>query len=159
MYVAITRAKERLYITHSKSRTMYGKTGYNMLSVFVREELPRNLATFERVRQEYRKDSYGAPTRTSYGTDTNSYNRYNRRSSEVNRPIDFGVRPTAQKASGLEGFGVEKIPAGARVKHVLFGSGTVMSAKDMGGDVLYEVNFNTAGKKKLMATFAKLKKL
>jgi len=159
MYVAITRAKEMLYITHSKSRTMYGKTGYNMLSVFVREELPKGLATFERVRQDYRRDSYGTSgVRTSYNVN-NSYNSYNRRSSEVNRPIDFGMKPAAQKSRGAESFGVEKIPAGARVKHVLFGEGTVMSARDMGGDVLYEVKFDNGQTKRLMQTFAKLERI
>ena len=159
MYVAITRAKQMLYITHSKSRTMYGKTGYNMLSVFVREELPKELATFERARQEYRRDSYGSSgVRTSYNGN-NSYNSYNRRSSEVNRPIDFGIKPSAQKSRGAESFGVEKIPAGARVKHVLFGEGTVMSAKDMGGDVLYEVKFDNGQTKRLMQTFAKLERI
>ena len=96
--------------------------------------------------------------RTSYNGN-NSYNSYNRRSSEVNRPIDFGMKPSAQKSRGAESFGVEKIPAGARVKHVLFGEGTVMSAKDMGGDVLYEVKFDNGQTKRLMQTFAKLERI
>ena len=41
----------------------------------------------------------------------------------------------------------------------MFGEGTVISAKDMGGDVLYEVAFDNGQTKKLMATFAKLKKI
>ena len=164
MYVAITRAKEMLYITHSKSRTMYGRTGYNMLSVFIREELPKYLATFERARGEYnRGSSYGTSgNRAFYGNsgsrDSQPYS-YNRRSSEVNRAIDFGVKPTAQKARSAESFGIEKIPQGARVKHVLFGEGTVVSSKDMGGDVLYEVNFDNGQTKRLMQTFAKLERI
>ena len=164
MYVAITRAKEMLYITHSKSRTMYGRTGYNMLSVFIREELPKNLATFERARSEYnRGSSYGTSgNRAFYGNsgarDSQSYS-YNRRSSEVNRAIDFGVKPTAPKTRSAENFGIEKIPQGARVKHVLFGEGTVVSSKDMGGDVLYEVNFDNGQTKRLMQTFAKLERI
>ena len=164
MYVAITRAKEKLFITHSKSRTMYGRTGYNMLSVFIREELPKHLATFERARQEYnRGSSYGTSSnRAFYGNSQSrdSYTpSYNRRSSEVNRPIDFGMKTTAPKPRGAENFGVEKMPAGARVKHVLFGEGTILSSKDMGGDVLYEVKFDNGQTKRLMQTFAKLERI
>ena len=52
-----------------------------------------------------------------------------------------------------------KLEVGTRVKHTMFGEGEIVSAKDMGGDVLYEVRFDTAGTKKLMATFAKLTKI
>ena len=41
----------------------------------------------------------------------------------------------------------------------MFGEGVILSQRDMGGDVLYEVMFDSGEKKKLMATFAKLKKL
>ena len=46
-----------------------------------------------------------------------------------------------------------------RVKHLTFGEGTVLSAKPMGADMLYEIAFDNAGTKKLMGTFAKLKKI
>lgn len=67
-------------------------------------------------------------------------------------------RPTGQKR-GAESFGVEKLPVGARVAHATFGEGTVESVKDIGGDVLYEVRFDNGVTKKLMATYAKLKRL
>ena len=41
----------------------------------------------------------------------------------------------------------------------MFGTGTIVSSRDMGGDVLYEVSFDNGQTKKLMATFAKLKKI
>ena len=41
----------------------------------------------------------------------------------------------------------------------MFGDGTIVSSRDMGGDVLYEVSFDNGQTKKLMATFAKLRKL
>ena len=47
---------------------------------------------------------------------------------------------------------------GARVKHVLFGLGTVLSVKEMGADVLYEIAFDSVGTKRMMATYAKLQK-
>ena len=44
------------------------------------------------------------------------------------------------------------------MRHITFGTGTVLSAKEMGADILYEIAFDIAGTKKLMATYAKLKK-
>ena len=48
------------------------------------------------------------------------------------------------------------LPAGTRVRHATFGTGKILSAREMGGDVLYEVAFDNGQTKKLMATFAKL---
>ena len=56
-------------------------------------------------------------------------------------------------------FGITKFEVGTRVKHAMFGEGEIVSARDMGGDVLYEVSFDNGQIKKLMATFAKLKKI
>ena len=53
-------------------------------------------------------------------------------------------------------FGVTALPAGTRVRHSVFGEGVIRSARDMGGDVLYEVRFDSGLEKKLMASFAKL---
>ena len=48
---------------------------------------------------------------------------------------------------------------GDRVSHMTFGEGEIISVKPMGADVLYEISFDKVGTKKLMATYAKLKKL
>ena len=48
---------------------------------------------------------------------------------------------------------------GDRVFHVTFGEGEILSARPMGADVLYEVIFDRAGTKKLMGTYARLKKI
>ena len=48
------------------------------------------------------------------------------------------------------------LEAGVRVRHGVFGEGTVISSRDMGGDVLYEVVFDNGEQKKLMGTFARL---
>jgi len=58
-----------------------------------------------------------------------------------------------------DGFGVERFADGERVSHAIFGAGTVVSSRDMGGDILYEVRFDNGQAKKLMATFAKLKRM
>lgn len=145
-YVAITRAKEMLYITHAKCRMMYGKTAYNPLSVFVREEIPKELLSEEVPK---------APPPRTYPSHTARVGREAPRlSDEMRRRPDMAPRPR-----GAGNFGIEKFPVGTRVLHPLLGEGTILSAKDMGGDVLYGVRFADGTEKKLMATFAKMKKL
>ena len=62
-----------------------------------------------------------------------------------------GVAPKGEKSS--ESYGI-----GDRVRHKIFGSGTVLNATAMGGDTLLEIAFDKVGTKKIMAAFAKLKK-
>ena len=52
----------------------------------------------------------------------------------------------------------ERFECGDRVHHMVFGDGTILSAKEMGADIIYEIAFENVGTKKLMATFAKLTK-
>ena len=150
MYVAVTRAKEKLYITHTKSRMMYGRTAFNPLSVFVRDEIPEGLIHRDGPKKvPPRNTAYNSPYRPRVEQ---------RAESELNRPVDiFSPRPAAKK--GAQGFGVERLAPGTRVTHAMFGTGAILSARDMGGDILYEVKFDNGQTKKLMATFAKLEKI
>ena len=149
-YVAITRAKEKLYVTYAKNRTMYGRTNYGMLSCFIREEVPDTLIE----RDGPRKPPPRAPL---------SYNPSQRRQYHEEVSREFSRRPamnSAQNArSGAASYGIQKLPTGSRVMHGMFGAGVIVSARDMGGDVLYEVKFDTGVTKKLMATFAKLRRI
>ena len=150
-YVAITRAKELLYISYAKERMMYGRTLYGRLSSFIRDELPVELTVRDIPRREPpKRTSYYQPSRQS------SEDRASWLSSELARRPEIGNTATKR---GAEKFGVERLVSGDRVSHAMFGEGTVLSAKDMGGDILYEVSFDNGQTKKLMATFAKLKKL
>ena len=152
-YVAITRAKEMLYISYAKERMMYGRTLYGRLSCFIRDELPVELTARDIPRREpprrpvtynpYRENAF-----TSSAIAT---------SGELSRRPEIGNAP--QKRRGAEKFGVEKLSVGDRVAHAMFGEGTILSSRDMGGDVLYEVRFDNGQTKKLMATFAKLRKI
>jgi hypothetical protein len=72
-------------------------------------------------------------------------------------PSGFGQKPP--RKNGAEGYGIERIPVDARVRHSVFGEGRIVSSRDMGGDILYEVKFDNGMSKKLMATFAKLVKI
>lgn len=53
--------------------------------------------------------------------------------------------------------GYERFSVGDRVSHLTFGKGTVLSVREVGADLLYEIAFDLSGTKKLMATYAKLK--
>ena len=148
-YVAITRAKEKLFITYAKNRMMYGKTSYNLLSVFIRREVPEQLLERQLPRREPPRGtaSYFRPERQRF-----DYGKPPAR-SEMSRTSDmFG----SGGRSGAGSFGIKRIEPGTAVTHAAFGDGVVVSARDMGGDILYEVDFTSVGKKKLMATFAKL---
>ena len=156
-YVAITRAKEKLYITHSNERMMYGKTTINRLSRFVKPEIPFNLIKEERDRSvPPRMSAYASPYARG---DRELYQRgYNL--SEVRRAADIMPKKSDKKGrAGASEYGVERFAPGTRVNHATFGDGEIISARDMGGDVLYEVGFDDVGVKKLMATYAKLKKI
>ena len=150
-YVAVTRAKEKIYISYAKSRMMYGRTNPGgLLSCFIRNELPRNLIERDRPIQippragayDYSRQRQAKPTVTER--------------TELDRVPD--MIGTARKKSGAESFGVTRFAVGTEVSHSIFGDGVITAARDMGGDVLYTVKFNTGGEKRLMATFAKLKK-
>ncbi len=155
-YVAITRAKERLVITYARQRMLYGRLSFNRLSPFVEEEIPRNLILRDVPRREPPRQT-GTPYRPrqgqmSYGAESGVGNR-----SEMRHSVNGQTaRP---RTSGAASYGIERLAPGTRVKHSVFGEGEIISARDMGGDVLYEVKFAGVGIKKLMATFAKLTKI
>ena len=97
--------------------------------------------------------------------DRSKGNTYRRPGTTVRRePIssEWNRRPDVLKQTERatpEGFGVSRFEVGTRVEHSLFGTGTVMGAKDMGGDILYTVRFDNGQEKRLMATFAKLRRI
>jgi DNA helicase-2/ATP-dependent DNA helicase PcrA len=163
-YVAITRAKEKLYLTHAKNRMMYGKTSFNPLSRFVRDEIPEKLIEHEMPkRQSGAKSPFGFGSQQIKNTPFKYANPFGETAAK--KPAPFGaVAPKAptqhpNNPRGAESYGVEKFAPGTRVSHSVFGDGEIISARDMGGDVLYEVKFDSNVTKKLMATFAKLVKI
>lgn len=156
-YVAITRAKQKLIILHAKYRILYGQTTYNPLSRFA-EEIPETLL----IKEDHTADavsaqSYGSTASTESPVRTAYMERPRRQKAPVHtdRTTVGGIStPTPQAQSD-----VPKFAAGDRVRHMTFGDGTILSVKPMGRDMLLEVMFDTVGIKKLMATYAKLKKI
>ena len=153
-YVAITRAKDKLYITHTAERMMYGKTTHNPLSRFVKNEIPDIL-----IDQDKPSTPPPRVTQSLNGQYRRARNEYQESDfSELRRRVDIAPTVSREKR-GAKDYGIMKLAPGTRVRHITFGDGTVISARDMGGDVLYEVGFDNHGTKKLMATFAKLQKI
>lgn len=134
-YVAITRAKEKLYITHTQSRTLYGFTSHTRVSDFL-EEIPKNLL------------DYGEKTKFSEPKYINEKPLKN--SGKESSPFYKPAEKESKKAFDFR--------AGDRVEHKFFGKGVVLSCESMGSDALIEVEFENGTVKKLMASFAKLEK-
>lgn len=135
-YVAITRAKRMLYITHTSYRMLYGQTMRNKLSTFVRE-IPENLIekTGERVHKP--ASEWKKPVKPNY----------------LAQEAAMAAARPAPVASGIV------FAAGDRVKHNVFGEGTVADAKRMGNDTMLTINFDNGQSKKVMANFARIEKL
>jgi hypothetical protein len=151
LYVALTRAKEKLIVTYAKNRMIYGRTNpAGRLSDFISREVPSELVECEVPR--------AIPPRMQYsGYRRPDTERPKRPFGELDRRPDI-MRQTT-KRSGAASFGIERLAAGDRVVHSMFGEGVITHSKDMGGDVLYTVKFDTGDERRLMATFAKLKKI
>lgn len=137
-YVAITRAKQQLYLTYAERRLMYGQTRYARPSRFL-QEIPQNLLDSnltERVHSSERKSSQ-------------QHKNYRPRST---------VNPSYRAASALQtaisSSSAPSFSCGDCVMHKAFGEGMVTLVKPMGGDQLLEIAFKTKGTKRLMAKSA-----
>lgn len=142
-YVAITRAKQTLAISHARQRMLYGRTSAAMPSRFLRE-IPENVTIKKGGRQQQSSIGYTSFER-SYATswDQPTYNTQPRRASNYS-----SYQTTASAAPCLE------LNKGDMVQHTAFGRGLVLSVIKMGGDALLEIAFDEIGTKKLMAKTA-----
>ena len=148
-YVAITRAKKRLFLLHARERLLYGKTNFNQKSRFL-DEIPENYVlhdlpkTILQRANELESEQNAGLARERKKKPTLS--------KEFFRPSDLSSHFGKNR-------GAELFSAGDRVMHASFGVGTILSTRELGADILYEVAFDTVGTKKLMATYAKLRHL
>ena len=135
-YVAITRAKQRLTISHARQRMLYGRTNAAMASRFLRE-IPQELTV--------KKGGFQSASRTERGDYTSRYTQ----PVVAPKPSYLASNvPSAPKSGMLE------LNRGDMVQHSAFGSGLVLSVMKMGGDALVEIAFDRFGTKKLMAKAA-----
>ena len=132
-YVAITRAKNMLYIINSEERMVFGKTMSRPVSRFIKE-IPKECIDEKKNNSLY------------------AFERRVQRAVTKNSVTDNGWRNTSIKKGN-------KFLPGDRVVHNKFGEGSVISSERFGDDYKLEVIFDDYGKKLLMSNFAKLEKV
>ena len=179
-YVGITRAKENLFLTCSKQRTIFGSTSYNPVSRFLKE-IPENLLEgYEEAfgettnkDQMFKDSSYS----WSYGSKNNgniktykinesngsavaasSTNTINKNSVNNNgfmfRTAESFLNNLAKKSTNTAD--LTKYQSGVRVFHKKFGEGTINQVEPEGEDLKVDISFDKVGHKRLMAKFANL---
>jgi DNA helicase-2/ATP-dependent DNA helicase PcrA len=132
MYVAVTRARKRLYLTHAQTRMLHGQTRYCLPSLFL-EELPEELLRAVGSRPAYATMEQSGLERTTG---------------------EFARGASASWNGGEESVGGFHI--GQNVEHPKFGLGVIVSAEGYGKDTRVRVNFGVQGMKLLDLKFAKL---
>lgn len=142
-YVAITRAKEQLYITKTISRTIHGKTMPTTASRFFRE-----------IPVEYLEDKTTLQPKVAKVMQDLGVRNASAPKKEVYMTKGFG---SSVKSSGSTDY--SKFKAGDAVEHRTFGRGEILKATPCGNDCILEIQFESIGFKRLMAAFAKVKKI
>ena len=130
-YVAITRARHRLYLSHAQTRMLHGQTRYNIPSRFL-EEIPQGLMKWLTPRFQRQKAFQADFSRQT-------------RTTPMNRPL--------QKAHSRD---VGGFRIGQNVVHAKFGAGIIIDAEGQGNDARVQVNFGHHGVKWLAVSVAKL---
>ena len=138
-YVAVTRAKQKLFCTHVRERLMFGKTQYNQISQFITEMPSSRLDMVDETRHR----NFTFETTSAYDKKKDAI------AKGIGAPSVF-TTPRPQTSQN-------RFEAGQDVIHPTFGEGTVLTVKPMGSDFLYEIAFENVGTKKLMGSYAKLK--
>ena len=158
-YVAMTRARERLTLTHARQRMLYGKTASNRLSRFL-EEIPEENRDWEGrdLRPGGSFGGYGGYGGSAYGSGAFGGGAPRPGPARPARPAWQEERRTSVRQTAAPSVSLRP---GDRIEYSVFGRGTVLSVQPMGGDALVRVEFEGAGEKKLMlkAAARHLKKL
>ncbi|MBQ8349715.1 MAG: UvrD-helicase domain-containing protein [Ruminococcus sp.] len=141
-YVAITRAKKRLYLANAAQRMIFGQTQRNVTSRFMRE-----------IGSDFiEKHDNAAAMKNQLSGNDNTVTEVHSTSLQQQLARNKMHTESASKA-------IETYSAGERVLHNIFGEGTILSVKKMANDAMLEIAFEKVGTKKIMANYAKLKKL
>ena len=144
-YVGITRAEEELTVSCARRRMIRGETQYNKMSRFLKE-IPMEL--MESGARKIEED-VEIPVQNAYQQARQAFRQQPFSTYMAKGAKQFAVT----KEKGLD------YTIGDRVRHVKFGEGTVKDITEGGRDYEVTVEFDTAGIKKMFATFARLQKL
>ena len=171
-YVGITRAKQYLFLTCSKQRTIFGSTSCNPVSRFLKE-IPKELLdgyedalgdnsnkedNFEDSKYSWTYGSKNAGTVKSYKIDKQEPVMASAKSSDSS---NFVFRTAESFLNSLkkpvgQNVDLSKYGEGVRVFHKKFGEGTISGVEPEGDDLKVDIQFDKVGHKRLMAKFAKL---
>lgn len=161
-YVAITRARKKLYILTAHNRRVYGQWQNNLPSRFINELPPQNIEIINKCADYFGSDNYGSSRGYGYGqknywqksSSGNGNTRYDdddRYSYVSNDDYDRSWSGSMYKAKQKAKNRNAVYPVGTKVKHDMFGQGTVLN---IDGNKL-EIFFDRVGKKKLMSEYVK----
>lgn len=162
-YVGITRAKENLYLTFAKQRTIFGSTSYNAVSRFVKE-IPQELLEGYEEALEGRKniEDQESKYKWTYG---------NKKATAVKsykiEPVKQTVAATGFAFKTPDNFlnslnkkekniDLTQYKEGIKVYHKKFGEGIINKVEPEGEDLKVDIAFNKSGNKRLMAKYANL---
>ncbi len=174
-YVGITRAKEHLFLTCSKQRTIFGSTSCNQVSRFLREIPSDLLDGYDDAlgeKQESNSNIFGDSKYSwTYGSkDNGNIKTYKidknepkvaAASSSTNsngfmfRTAESFLNNLTKKSSGAD-VDLSKYKAGVRIYHKKFGEGVISNVEPEGDDLKVDIQFDKVGHKRLMAKFANL---
>ena len=155
-YVGITRAQEKLHLSHAWSRSQFGATQYNPPSRFL-DEIPEQLIENEgdvrtRTTTQRRRADEGAPRRSLGSFDPDD--EYRER--QVDAAIAAGRTSERPRPSLAHELGLR---IGDSVEHAVFGEGVIIDISGSGDEAEAVVNFRERGRKHLILAWAPLKKV
>lgn len=164
-YVGITRAKEHLFMTCARSRTMFGSTSYNAISRFLKE-VPEDMLSEESVlsTESTLQGTFDNSNTYEWSYGNSNVKKYNLGTSETPSKVaasGFSFRTPESFLNGLNkkqssDIDISKYQAGTRVYHKKFGEGTINYVEEEGEDYKVDINFDKVGHKRLMAKYAGL---
>ena len=172
-YVGITRAKENLFLTCSKQRTIFGSTSCNQVSRFLREIPSELLEGYKEslCDKEESSNIFGDSKYSwTYGSKDNSAVKTYKidkkepvvaasassNGSFMFRTAESFLNSLSKKSVGND-VDLSKYRSGVRIFHKKFGEGTISNVEPEGEDLKVDINFDKVGHKRLMAKFANLK--
>ena len=173
-YVGITRAKENLFLTCSKQRTIFNSTSYNAVSRFLKEIPASMLDGYEQIEDRSYSSYDDTDVNWQYGTgrdlssdyssdylreSINTYKSIEKNSSKV-ASTTFKFRSAESFLNSLnkpEEVDLSVYKAGIKVYHKKFGEGVINYVEAEGEDLKVDINFEKSGHKRLMARYAGLK--
>ena len=146
-YVGITRAKEELMLTYARRRVIRGETQYNKMSRFLKE-IPQELVSTGNAFEKKEMDDL--PVAAKLAAYQQAKQAFHSKAFAALKPAQQFGKPAGEGPGYVEG---------DRVRHMKFGEGTVAGIVSGGRDYEVTVDFDSAGRKKMFAMFAKLQKI